>query len=337
MLTARASRETSTFSLVFVPIYFITITNFQLLFKPTCCFIVCSCLLMGINTFEQYRSLFFSHLGKALFVLNSVMNAYLAKEAEQTSRARFKAQKAMSNTCERIENILNTLMPPLVVKEIRANANAAPPSHKYSRATIAQSDLCGFTKLASTRLPEEVVHFMDELFGLFDSLTDKYEIYKVETIGDAYIAGQADWPLTNKNKPISVILFGLDMVKGVHEWSRGMGENVSCRVGIHTGECIGGIVGTEMQRYHLFGDLMTCLEILESTAPEGRVQISPSCKDACEDQMRRDSLPKEVMTFEERTEPDLRTSKGEKHDYDEVGGRTFVVKSYAQLRGLIDV
>merc|ERR1719240_2103959 len=106
------------------------------------------------------------------------------------------------------------------------SSSATPPSHTYKRVTIAQSDLCGFTKLASTRKPEEVVSFISELFGLFDELTDKYEIYKVETVGDAYIAGQADYPLTHKNKPISVILFGLDMVKSVHEWSRGMGENV---------------------------------------------------------------------------------------------------------------
>lgn len=33
-------------------------------------------------------------------------------------------------------------------------------------------------------------------------------------------------------------------------------------------------MGTEMQRYHLFGKLMTEVEVLESTAPEGRVQVS---------------------------------------------------------------
>eukprot|EP00438_Fugacium_kawagutii_P005497 Skav227041 [mRNA] locus=scaffold72:374131:380220:+ [translate_table: standard] len=51
------------------------------------------------------------------------------------------------------------------------------------------------------------------------------------------------------------------------------GWSVSCRVGIAHGECIGGIVGTEMQRYHLFGELMSELEVLESTAPEGCVQV----------------------------------------------------------------
>jgi guanylate cyclase len=263
------------------------------------------------------------------------MNAYLAHEAEQTSRLRFKAKHTMDYTIERIENLLNTLLPPTVVADIRQNVNATPPSHKYYRATIAQSDLCGFTKLASTRTPQEVVRFIGELFGLFDDLTDKYEIYKVETVGDAYIAGQAESPLTEKNKPISVVLFGLDMVRKTHEWARGMGENVSCRVGVHSGECIGGIVGTEMQRYHLFGDLMSGLEVLESTAPEGKVQVSKACKEACEGQMVAESLPMEAMMFEERTEDCLKTSKGERHEFDEIGGRSYTVRSYAQLRNLI--
>lgn len=95
----------------------------------------------------------------------------------------------------------------MVVEELRDHpVSAAPPSHRYNRAIIAQSDLCGFTQLASTRAPEEVVQFISELFGLFDDLTDKREIYKVETVGDAYIAGQAENPLTLRNSPLSVVL-----------------------------------------------------------------------------------------------------------------------------------
>lgn len=335
-LTKTHIREKDVFSLLLVPIFFIVITSFQLLFLPTCMYILVAASLMGLNYFEGFRGLFFSTTGKVLFIINSVMNAYLAHNSEQTSRARYKAKHAMDFTHDRIATILNTLMPPLVVDELRElPVNADQPSHLYKRATIAQSDLCGFTKLASTRKPSEVVTFIGELFGLFDDLTNKYEIYKVETIGDAYIAGQADYPLTLKYKPISVILFGLDMIRVVHEWSRTMGEAVSCRVGVHTGECIGGIVGTEMQRYHLFGGLMRGLEVLESTAPEGRLQVSKACREACLVQMMEEMIPKEVLMFEER-EGQLQTSKGEIIDYEEVGGPpTYVVKSYLQLRGHI--
>jgi len=324
------ARERSIYSLWFVPIFFIIITSFQLLFAPTCCFIALAAGLMMVNYVPGYRGLYFSTQGKFLFLLNSVMNAYLARTAESTSRSRFKAKHVMELSQNRIETILNTLLPPMVVEDLRnLPMNADNPTHVYKYATIAQSDLCGFTKLASTRQPQEVVKFIGELFGLFDELTDKYEIYKVETVGDAYIAGQAETPLTSKNKPINVLLFGLDMVKATHEWSRSMGENVSCRVGVHSGECIGGIVGTEMQRYHLFGGLMRGLEVLESTAPEGRVQVSQACKKFCENQMREENISTEAIKFEARTEPCLKTSKGEEISYDEVDGGTFTVRMYS--------
>lgn len=219
-------------------------------------------------------------------------------------------------------------MPPLVVDEMQGLPTC--PSHNYRHATIAQSDLCGFTQLASTKTPQEVVAFVSDLFGTFDALTDKHEVWKVETIGDAYIAGQAEEPLTTKNSVLSVILFGVDMVNAVKQWSRDHGFNVNCRVGVNHGECIGGVVGHGMQRYHLFGALLTRLDILESTAPEGHVQISKSCKEELDLELRDASFQGidrgPFKGLELRTEPQLKTSKGHIHTYEEVGGTTYIVQ-----------
>eukprot|EP00439_Symbiodinium_sp_Y106_P053969 s3015_g7.t1 len=230
----------------------------------------------------------------------------------------------------------------IVAHEMRSLPFDAPlPSHKYQRATIAQSDLCGFTKLASTRMPQEVVQFIGDLFHLFDDLTDKHQVYKVETVGDAYIAGQADLPLTQKNHPVSVVLFGLEMVRAVHSWAGahgfvdGEGCSVSCRVGIAHGACIGGIVGTEMQRYHLFGELMSELEVLESTAPQGLVQASTACKNVAEEIMRVEKIPSQLLSFEQRDLPYLQTSKGDVVPLEKAGGATFIVKSDSTFRGWI--
>merc|ERR1712151_1395458 len=118
-------------------------------------------------------------------------------------------------------------------------------------------------------------------------LSDKYSIYKIETVGDAYIAGQADPPLTRENLPLNVVLFGLEMMEATLRWSEQRGELISCRVGVHSGSCYGGMVGTSMQRYHLFGDLTTKLELLESTAPTGGIQLSRACRDAVGRQISR--------------------------------------------------
>eukprot|EP00913_Durusdinium_trenchii_P017457 g16406.t1 len=215
-------------------------------------------------------------------------------------------------------------------------------SHSYHQATIAQSDLCGFTQLASDRTPEEVVEFVKDLFGRFDILTDRFNVYKVETVGDAYIAGMAEPPLTAKQSPIEVVKFGMAMIEATARWAENLGVQVTCRVGVHHGQCVGGVVGKGMQRYHLFGNFMSQLDTLEATSREGITQISSACKDlrrlidpdaivmerlgrkatseAAFETLLKDELRCWGVSFGaiERSDPKLTTSKGEEHDYEEV-------------------
>merc|ERR550525_1519048 len=181
---------------------------------------------------------------------------------------------------------------------------------------------------------------MSQLFGKFDDLADKHGVYKVETIGDAYVAGVAEPPLTEDNSPISVVFFGLDMVRAVDSWSESMQSEVTCRVGIHHGECIGGVVGNDMVRYHLFGDLLVGLEILESTAPEGRVQVSEACmleverqrkrlKEQESKQVKKKVVEHELLTWTKREDGELKTSKGEIHTFRDVNAKVNGIKSDA--------
>ncbi|CAE7263943.1 GUCY2C [Symbiodinium sp. KB8] len=345
--TRMARRGSSVFSLIMFPVYVLVAMQHQFRFAHTNVFWL---VPLVIVTFWQHYcgeegdvcNLYLSGSSKMMLVLTSLVNSTMAWTAERNSRARFLAARSVQLTRQRIDAIASTLMPPMVVEEMRSLPFDAPlPSHKYQRATIAQSDLCGFTKLASTRMPQEVVQFIGDLFHLFDDLTDKHQVYKVETVGDAYIAGQADLPLTQKNHPVSVVLFGLEMVRAVHSWAGahgfvdGQGCSVSCRVGIAHGACIGGIVGTEMQRYHLFGELMSELEVLESTAPQGLVQASTACKNVAEEIMRVEKIPSQLLSFEQRDLPYLQTSKGDVVPLEKAGGATFIVKSDSTFRGWI--
>jgi len=286
--------------------------------------------------------------GEFFFMIMVFVFVALAHFEEEQSRQRYKLKHAIETTSMRTTDILDKMMPNQVVQALQENLKGqefanndlvfSSLSHKYRHATIAQSDLCGFTALVSNtrKTPKEVMKFLSDLFGEFDNLTDVHGVYKVETVGDAYIAGMAEPPLTEDNSPYNVVLFGLDMVRAVDDWARQLKVDVSCRVGIHHGECIGGIVGTDMQRYHLFGDMLAALEILESTALEGRVQVSAACKREMERQVKDEqgTLRREKVGFVQREEKKLRTSKGLEHEFDEVGGRTFLVTSNKEIRHL---
>lgn len=323
------------FSLVFVLMFFFICCGHKVLFFQSLAFIPLALLIVSFTNIRYHSGIYFPVIGQVLFVVIAISFSALAHSEEQSLRARFKALDATRTTKDRVESILKTMMPPMVLEEVQSSLTDTPGGsgfthHQYELATIAQSDLCGFTKIAASLQPSEVVKFISELFGAFDKLTDKFGIYKVETVGDAYIGGQAEYPLTAQNSPTSVIQFGIAMITEVLMWSKRLGVQVRCRVGVHHGQCIGGIVDKAMQRYHIFGELMHVIEILESTAPEGGIQVSPACREAVLRERRETGeIEKPELHFKERPESQLVTSKGEVHEFSETGGRTFVIQGHA--------
>jgi class 3 adenylate cyclase len=315
--------------MVFIVCFFYLGTNKHILFKSSFAFLAVVFGVIFVSYTASNDGVFNSDfmLITILNVAILIVSSYLD---EQSAQKRFKARHSMQVCEARIDTILNTLMPPLVIEQLRElPANAALPSHHYLRATVSQSDLCGFTRIAATRTPQEVVTFMSDLFGRFDKLTEKYDVYKIETVGDAYISMVAEHTVTRTNSVVAMVRFGLSMIDAVHEWARGMGEQCTCRVGVHHGECIGGIVGTDMQRYHIFGELMSGVEVLESTAPEGYCQVSKACKEAIDRELSKAKASghQAIGDVPSRLREDehLKTSKGEVHEYSEVGGTTYII------------
>jgi class 3 adenylate cyclase len=318
------------FCLFFILAYFL-ITRMRLLVQFSFIYLAFGIFIMvalNVPSLNPIHSLYLSFLGQALFVGCSVSNLYISYEDNQSSRSWWRMKQSVASMQERIDSILSTLMPPLVVEELRLMKTGSQNlSHPYIYCTVAQSDLCGFTKLAATRTPYEVVDFISDLFGQFDELTDMREVYKVETVGDAYIAARAEYPLSQDKDALEVILFGLDMIRVVNDWALENEVDVCCRVGVHHGHCTGGIVGNDMQRYHLFGSIMHIVDLLESTSMEKHMQISGACYQA----LLEESEAVDFLTYELRDHRNpLKTSKGELHSFDEVGGNTYIVKEIVE-------
>ena len=87
---------------------------------------------------------------------------------------------------------------------------------KYQRTSIPSivlllSDIVGFTTICSRIKPPEVVMFLNTLYTLFDFLVDQNQVYKVETIGDAYLI-VAGCPVKTTNHAVKICDMAFDMM-----------------------------------------------------------------------------------------------------------------------------
>lgn len=119
---------------------------------------------------------------------------------------------------------------------------------------------------------------LDRLYHKFDDLTLRYDVFKVETVGDAYMC------VTNlvKDQPDDhakrIAMFAMDAITAASETlidtsdpSLGM---IRIRVGFHSGPVIASVIGSRSPKYGMFGDTVNTASRMESTSLPGRIQLS---------------------------------------------------------------
>ncbi|CAJ1970313.1 unnamed protein product [Cylindrotheca closterium] len=174
------------------------------------------------------------------------------------------------------EHFLYQAFPRHVAEVLKSGAKVEPESHDI--VTIFFSDIVGFTTIAGQFEPLKVSQLLDRLYLKFDDLSRKHELFKIETIGDAYMcAGNlaTDQYLDHVKR---VALFAMDAIKAasttlVDEDDPSHGF-INIRVGFHSGPVVSNVVGNLNPRYGVFGDTVNVASRMESNSEKGRIHCS---------------------------------------------------------------
>lgn len=163
--------------------------------------------------------------------------------------------------------------------------SASRNAHVYPSTTILFADLAGFTKWSSTRKPEQVFELLETIYSSFDRIASKRKVYKIETIGDCYVA-VTGCPEPQENHAVIMVKFADDCLVKLGELTKSLAdslgsdtESLQLRVGLHSGSVTGGCLRGQKARFQLFGDTMNTASRMESNGVGGRIHCSQETAD----------------------------------------------------------
>jgi guanylate cyclase len=182
---------------------------------------------------------------------------------------------------DRAETLLLNILPRSIADKLKATPQTIADS--FTSASILFADVADFTPLAERISPVRVVEMLDQLFGHFDSLAERYDVEKIKTIGDCYMAA-AGIPSPRADHARTLALMALDMLDAVREQGAMGSLGFELRIGINSGPVVAGVIGRKRFLYDLWGDAVNTSGRMQTDGTPGRIQITRATYELLKDE-----------------------------------------------------
>jgi class 3 adenylate cyclase len=211
------------------------------------------------------------------------------------------AEEILRDEQEKSERLLLNILPPAIATKLKKGEKNIADG--FAEVTILFADMVGFTQLSEKISPPELVSLLNNIFSRFDRLTDKHDLEKIKTIGDAYMV-VGGLPIPRDNNAEAIADMALDMLAEISLFNAEKNLNLSIRIGINTGPVVAGVIGTKKFIYDLWGDAVNTASRMESHGIPDAIQVSETSY----------NLLKEKYLFEKRGKISIK-GKGEMNTY----------------------
>jgi len=221
--------------------------------------------LVGSLNLEADRPRAFTSDHIAIATEVAVLLAVAIRQAQLHEETQQERQKS--------DALLLNILPVRVANDLKETGKAAPQN--FENVTICLSDIVGFTDISSQYEPAFLISELNELFTAFDNIMEKNQCERIKTVGDAYMA-VCGMPAENENHAHNIVQSAIEIIKYLHDRNERSETKWQIRVGIHSGEVVGGVVGIKKYVYDVFGDAVNTTARMESHSEPMRVNVSES-------------------------------------------------------------
>ncbi len=212
----------------------------------------------------------FVYMG-VVFALANLLGFVLAQSNDRKNREIYMKSELIDVERRETKRLVRNILPDQVA--LRLETSSTEIADDVPEASVLFADLVGFTKMASRLSAREVVRQLSQLFSRFDDLTERFQVEKIKTIGDAYmVAGGV--PTYRTDHLHDLLAFALAMQDEMIDFNREAGVDLKLRIGVHVGPVIAGVLGTKKFSYDLWGDTVNLASRIESVAASGTIAVS---------------------------------------------------------------
>jgi len=196
---------------------------------------------------------------------------YFTNQRDRARAALVEEHRLLEAERDRSESLLLNMLPASIAHRLRDRP--ATIAESAPAVTVLFADIVGFTPLAATTGPDEVVTLLNEVFSAFDDLADAAGLEKIKTIGDAYmVAGGI--PLPRADHLEAVLGVACRMQEVAATITGPDGRPVQLRIGVATGPVVAGVIGRRKFSYDLWGDTVNSASRMESHGEPGRIHVT---------------------------------------------------------------
>jgi len=211
----------------------------------------------------------------AVSINNSILYENLEQKVADRTEEIVLQKNIIEHERQQSEKLLLNILPEETAIELKRTGKTEP--RRFEKVTVLFTDFVDFSKISEQLTADVLLEGLSFYFAAFDDIISRYDLEKIKTIGDSYMCA-GGLPLPDEKNIEKTVTAAIEMrdfvLKSKPERVASGKPCFDCRIGVHTGSVIAGIIGTKKFAYDIWGDTVNTAARMQQKGEANRINIS---------------------------------------------------------------